>query len=239
MMQGMIERSYGRIMKTALRAINPLKKIVVKTECKVHIFLINQGLVILKNDGYGDEHDMLVIYQDDLNAGVVWADQDLKSRNHFYNPVKDKGLYGASNALKECSSYYAAALTWWKKGDRGKSLFFLGAACHLVQDVTVPQHVNVRLLKQHRKYEQWVINTFMLHDRFKCYEGGVYLSRVNDFIAANAELSLDTYDKYKNVKDNEEKFFKITDSILCQAERTTAGMLKMFYDDLHEMDKTY
>lgn len=237
-MSGIIERSYGRIMKATIKAINPIKKRVVKTECKVHIFLMNQGLLILKNDGYGDEYKQLIIYQDDLDAGVVWADQDLKSRNHFYNPERNKGLYGASNALKECSSYYAAALTWWKKGDRGKALFFLGAACHLVQDVTVPQHVNVKLLKQHRKYERWVTNTFMLNDRFKCYEGGVYLGHVNDFITANAELALDTYDKYRHVKGNEERFFKITDSILCQAERTTAGMLKMFYDDLHDMNKS-
>lgn len=238
-MQSIVERSYGKLVRTTLKAINPLKKAAIKTECKVHIFLINQALIILKNDGYIDEYKLFTPYQDDLNAGVVWADQDLKSTNHFYNPVKEKGLYGASNALKECISYYAAALTWWKKGDRRKALFFLGASCHLVQDVTVPQHVNVRLLKQHRKYENWVISMFALHDRFKCYDGGIYLSSIKDFINANARVAMDTYDKYKNIRDNDEKFFMITDTILCQAQRTSSGMLKMYYGDLQDMDKTY
>ncbi len=39
-------------------------------------------------------------YINDINAGVVWADQDLKSSNHFYNPYTNKGLYGNSNAKK-------------------------------------------------------------------------------------------------------------------------------------------
>lgn len=237
-MQSIVERSYGKLVRTTFKAINPIKKRVVKTECKVHIFLISQALMILKNDGYVDEYRLFSGYQDDLNAGVVWADQDLKSTNHFYNPEKHKGLYGSSNALKECISYYIAALTYWRNEDSQKALFFLGASCHLVQDVTVPQHVNVRLLKQHRKYERWVINAFARNDSFRCNDGGIYLKSVKDFVNTNAEVAMDTYDKYKNVRDNNERFFKITDTILCQAERTTAGMLKLYYDDFHTMDKT-
>jgi phospholipase C len=65
----------------------------MRTECKVHKFINNQSILILKNDGHLKAYNFINAYIDDVNAGVVWADQDLKSSNHFYNPEKEKGLY--------------------------------------------------------------------------------------------------------------------------------------------------
>ena len=70
----------------------------------------NQSLHILKNDGYFDVYNLMSEYIEDINKGAVWADQDLKSSNHFYSPKTKRGLYGNSNAKNECESYYNRAL---------------------------------------------------------------------------------------------------------------------------------
>ena len=62
---------------------------------------------------------------------------------------------GFSNALEECKKYYNTTLNYTKAGDFNEALFYFGAACHLIQDATVPQHVNNKLLKSHRKFELW------------------------------------------------------------------------------------
>jgi phospholipase C len=237
-MPNIIESSYGKVFKTALKAVNPVKKMVIKTECKVHKSINTQSIIILKNDGYTDSYSFFAKYIEKLNRGVVWADQDLKSRNHFYNPDSNKGLYGCSDALKECISYYTASLTQWSKLNVDDSLFYLGASCHLIQDVTVPQHVNVKLLKKHRKYEQWVVRMHESYDRFKCYDKGIYLSNVKDFVMSNAFAAIKAYNGSINIKNIEDRFFNITDSILCQAQRSTAGLLNLFYNDIKNMGNT-
>lgn len=231
-MADIIERTYGRAFKAVLKTINPLKKLVIKAECRVHKFINIQSLVILKNDGYKDAWALFSKHIESLNSGVVWADQDLKSSNHFYNPDKRKGLYGSGNAFKECISYYTAALTNWHTGDVRKAMFFLGAASHIIQDLTVPQHVNVNLLKHHRKYEKWVIRTYESTDSFKCSSGGIYLNTIGAFIEENALVAINAYNKNKNIPNLEDRFYNVTDIILCQAQRSTAGFLKMFYDDV-------
>lgn len=235
---GVIEKSYGKVLKTALKAVNPLKKAVIKTECRVHKFINCQGIIILEEDGYTKAAGFFKNHIEELNSGVVWADQDLKNSSHFYNPKKQKGLYGSSNALKECLGYYAAALTWWHHKDIRKSIFYLGAACHLIQDVTVPQHVSVKLLKSHRKYEQWVVRMHDTRDEFKCKSGGIYLDTIKDFIETNAGIALYVYDRNKQVMNVEQRFYNITEIVLNQAQKTTAGMLKMFYDDVCSLYKS-
>lgn len=222
---------------TALKAFNPIKKRILKTECQVHKFINHQSISILKNDGFYDAWSFFSNYINDLNSGVVWADQDLKNRNHFYNPDKQKGLYGFGDALKECQSYYAAALTWWKRRDKGKSVFYLGASCHLLQDMTVPQHANIKLLKGHRKYERWVVRAYNCCDRFKCDSGGMYLETINDFIDKNARIAIEAYEYSIHKKNLEDKFSSITDIVLSQAQRSTAGFLNMFYRDVLSMTK--
>lgn len=226
-----VEKSYSKVFKGMLKAVNPIKKKIIKTECKVHQFINNQALIILKNDGHDYVYREIGLNIDKINEGVVWADQDFKSSNHFYNPDRKKGLYGCSNALKECSFYYAMALTEYKKGNKDNAYFYLGAACHLIQDVTVPQHVNVKLLDSHRKFEQWVIKTYKNQESFRAYDGGIYFVSIKQFIDFNSHAALKTYYKYKNELNDEIRYYKITSVILKLAQRTTAGlMLKFFYD---------
>jgi phospholipase C len=226
-----LEGTYSLVYKNILRAVNPIKKRVVKTECVVHQAINNQSLNILINDGYYDVYNFMSTYIDDINAGVVWADQDLKSSNHFYSPISNRGLYGSSNAKYECESYYHRALNGFVSGDIKEAMFYLGAACHLVQDVTIPQHANVKLLKNHRSFENWIIKMYRCFHRFRAYNGGIYLNSIDRYIELNSREAIKTHEKYSHIKNEHIRFYKITSIILVLAQKTTAGvMVKFFYD---------
>jgi phospholipase C len=226
-----LERTYSLIYKNILRAVNPLKKRVVKTECIVHQAINNQSLNILRNDGYFDVYNFMSTYIDIINAGVVWADQDLKSSNHFYSPITKRGLYGNSNAKNECGSYYNRALNEFILGNKKEAMFYLGAACHLIQDVTIPQHANVKLLKNHRSFENWIIKMYRRFHKFRAYNKGIYLNSIGQYIELNSRQAIKTHEKYSHIKNEHLRFYKITSVILIMAQKTTAGvMVKFFYD---------
>jgi phospholipase C len=231
-----LEKSYSYVFKNVLRAVNPIKKRIMQTECRVHKFINNQSLIVLKNDGYMEVYKLMNSYINDINNGVVWADQDLKSSNHFYNPHKNKGLYGNSDAQKECIAHYTKALNEYFHGNIKNAMFYLGAACHLIQDLTIPQHANVNLLKDHRSYENWVIRTHIHHDEFKLEKGGIYLNSLKDYINFNSKEAINVYRKHCHVKNRNLRFHAITSVILTMAQATTAGLMFKFYNDIQEID---
>ena len=85
-----IETIYHNALKSTFFILNPIKKIIVKTECQVHKYINLHALTILQNDQYFEQHDFFRKHIEDINKGAVWADQDFKSSNHFYNPYKKK-----------------------------------------------------------------------------------------------------------------------------------------------------
>lgn len=232
-----IERSYSFVFRNVLKAVNPLKKKVIKTECEVHQFINEQALHILKNDGFEEEYVLLSGYIDLINEGTIWADQDFKSSNHFYNPYNGKGLYGNSNALRECTLYYTKALNSYLRDNIKEAMFYLGAATHLVQDTAVPQHVNLRLLNNHRKYELWVIEEYRKHDIFRSYNQGIYRSSIKEFIDVNSKSAIRVYEKSEKELNTYMKFYNITAIQLILAQKTTAGIMKKFHGDILKIRK--
>lgn len=228
-----IEKLYGDTLKTVLWLVNPVKKIFIKTACEVHIFINNQGFEILKNDGYVDAYNFLTKYKSQLNSGVVWADQDLKSREHFYNPYTMRGLYGCSSSNSLFKKYYSNSIKLWKEGNREKSVFYLGAALHLIQDSTIPQHANIKLLNNHRSYEKWIKR---VHDNFGYYcvhKNGVYYDDPYKYIEKNSMKSISIYNKYSLIKDRKQKYSNISYKLFPLAQRTTAGCMLNFYNTLN------
>ena len=230
-----IEKSYSYLYKRVVKAVNPLKKKVITTECIVHKFINNQAIEILKNDGHDEIYHELSQYIDDINGGAVWADQDFKSSNHFFNPNTKKGLYGNSNAKAECLSYYKRALKEYFQGDVKTSMFYLGAACHLIQDITIPQHANIELLHSHRAYENWVIKMHNKQQQFKVEKGGIYLNSIEGYIYLNAKKALETHENYSKIKNEHIRFYKTTSIVLVMAQKTTAGLMYNFFYDLRRL----
>lgn len=229
---GILEKSYGKLFKYALFVANPFKKVVIKTECQIHKFINIKSLEILRNDRFIDAYDLFSDYIGDLNAGVVWADQDLKSSGHFYNPTRNKGLYGNNNALALAEKYYKEAIKYWHDGDNNASMFYLGATVHLIQDMTVPQHANIRLLGSHRQYENFVKKAHLNTLKFVADRGGYYLDSIEEFIRCNARTAIKIYSRLKDIEDVTKRYYTITKFTLPLAQKTTAGCFLKFYRDV-------
>lgn len=215
-----------------------MKKKVIKTECLVHKQINQHALIILKNDRYDKQYDFYMEFIEALNDGAVWADQDFKSSNHFYSPYqKKRGLYGRSNAMAFTVDYYLKAVLHWKKGEFLESMFFLGAALHLIQDVTIPQHVNVRLLDDHRQFENFVKRTYQYIHTFQALEGAYVLSTIENYVKFNSRTALKIHRRFRNIKNDESRFYRVAKCTLPLAERTTAGAMVLFYNTVVQNQK--
>lgn len=230
------ELYYGKAFRSILKAVNPFKKKVIKTEAKVHQFINVHALNILKANDYIMEFNEFNRHIETINKGAVWADQDFKSINHFYNPTKKKGLYGHGNALKLTQKYYEISLNSFKENDIEKSMFYLGAAVHIIQDLTIPQHVNIRLLDNHRQYENFVKTAYDKVRDFGTLDKPIVFDEIEDFVRFNTKVALRIYKQFKKIKDDNLRFYKTTRCSLPLAQRTTAGCLIMFFRKVNNID---
>lgn len=231
-MSGKIEKTYSKFLRCAYNVANPFKKKIICTQCEIHKFINSQALEILKNDNYIDAYSFFSDNIISINAGSVWADQDFKSSGHFYNPEKDRGLFGNANALSLSLGYYGKSLEYWKNREVEKAMFYLGSTVHLVQDMTVPQHANIRLLGDHRQYENFIKRTYQFTPQFRTYKGGYYLSSIEEFIRCNARNAIKIYNRLKSIEDDKKRYYTITKFTLPLAQKTSAGCLMRFYRDV-------
>lgn len=144
-------------------------------------------------------------------------------------------MYGRSNALELALDYYGRAVKLWNKQDMKKSFFYLGAVLHLIQDVTIPQHVNVRLLEDHRQFENFVKRTYDNVDVFQAYQGAYLLSSIENYIRFNARIALKIYKRFRLIKNADSRYYRITKCTLPLAEKTTAGAMVLFYRQIHQL----
>ncbi|MBZ9608679.1 zinc dependent phospholipase C family protein [Clostridium estertheticum] len=233
-MKKRMEVTYGKTLKGLMITINPIKKRIMKTHCIVHKFINIQAIEILKNKEYSEISSFYKGHIKELNKGVTWADQDFKSSNHFYHHIKGTGLYGFSNALTEFEKYYKCALRFIKEGDTRQALFYFGAACHLIQDATVPQHVNNKLLKSHRNFELWIISRLMSDYSFPIFNEVIKQENIEDYIKKNALFANETYIANANIKNKEDRYKKISTLIVQRAQKTTAGLMINFYNEINK-----
>lgn len=223
------ESTYGGISRAVLAAVNPVKKAVRLTECKVHQRIDLQALQILKNDGYLDCCNFFMNYLSALNEGVVWADQDFKSIQHFYHPYTHKGAYGQKNARTLSEGYYHLAQKYWRRGNIRKAIFFMGATVHLIQDATIPQHANIRFLEHHKQYERFVKKLYEDSSLLKAVNGCLEFDEIREYVQFNARNALRVYKMFRHIKESQLRFYYVAQCSLPMAERTTAGCLLMFY----------
>lgn len=224
-----INKAYGTALRVTFAVLNPLKKKVIKTQCEVHKYLNIQAINILINEKRYDEYEFYNHYINDINEGAVWADQDFKSSNHFFNPYTDKGLYGRNNALDLASNYFNKALKSIHQGNTNDGMFYAGATMHLIQDMTIPQHANVRLLDDHRQYEKYIIRTYKYVQEYKAEKGSYQLKSLENYMKFNGRIAMKVYKHYKYIKNDEDRFKKIACCTLPLAERTTAGFMLYFF----------
>ena len=130
--------------------------------------------------------------------------------------------------------YYTKAITLWKYSDKKKAMFFLGAAIHIVQDMTVPQHANVKLLDDHHQFESFVKKAYKDLEGFNNDKGPYILDNIEDYVRFNTRVSLKVYRKFKNIQEDECRYFRTLRCTLPLAKRTTAGVFLLFYNDISD-----
>ncbi|BAK80808.1 zinc dependent phospholipase C family protein [Candidatus Arthromitus sp. SFB-rat-Yit] len=232
---GRVELTYGRAIKKIMDITNPIKKMLMKTNCITHKFINNNSIQILNNESLYNISIFIKKYIDFINDGVVWADQDYKSSNHFYNIDTLKGLYGFSDLLNEFKKYYRTAMYYLDKNQIEKCMFYVGVCLHLIQDSTVPQHGSGDLFNEHRNFELWIVSKIYDENKFKIETGIQRFNRVEDYIIKNIAFSQKINIINKNIKDREKRYMNISCEILRRAHETTAGFLVDIYERINNI----
>lgn len=193
---------------------------------ETHLFINKQALNILRNDGLSDIARNAEKYRAYIDMGNLWADKGWKYLAHYYRPDTGKGFIPFITAVSEASNYYNGALYFWKSGKRQKSMFYLGAAAHIVQDLCVPHHAKGIAFNGHRKFEFWVMQN---KEKFKAQKEGFYkyFKNMNEIINYNANTAQKYYDEVCCF--NVAGYTKACVNLLTLAQRTTACLYNHFF----------
>ena len=210
--------------KLLLAAVSPYQSYFDRPSI-THEFLNRQGIIILHNDGLEHYAGLLHHFLTELNNGVYWADHGWKNVSHYYEPPTGKGLWHFATALDSFSVYFEAALQRFRQHDTAGSIFLLGAAAHLLQDVCVPHHARAKLFSGHKEYENWVR---IYHADFAVDRQGLYLTGKlpHELLIKNATAAADYLDWV--TEENHTRFHTVTTDLLTRAQRTTAGLFERF-----------
>lgn len=195
---------------------------------ETHTFINCQAIKILDNDGYTSRALLLNNNLSIINKGVMWADKCWKCFAHYFDPYEKSGLKPWPDAASECRYLFKKSVNSWKEGKFNKSLFLLGAAAHLVQDLCVPHHARKIALNGHRFYESWVKEHF---NEFSVSKDGLYNidKDPGGWVLYNSGIAWH-YLPYVTIVNSESAYRKATNILLPLAQRTSAGFFNHFID---------
>lgn len=107
---------------------------------RVHPLLSGKGIELLDSP-YAE----IKTYADKIKESSTEEDRFPNMSNHFYNPLTREGLAGFRNAVdyEKARAYWLRALQKYIEGNKEDAYYLLGRMVHLVQDMSVPAHVQV------------------------------------------------------------------------------------------------
>lgn len=224
--------TYISAFKILLAAASPAQRFI-QSPVLTHFMINRQARTILANDGYTKYAGIVGYYSSYIDNGVSWADEGFKNLSHFLNPKTSRGLYGWTDAIRECSLFWNKAIRNWKAGKREKAFFYIGAAIHLVQDLCVPHHAMGILFDGHQDYEDWVKDNNL---NYIAENGGIY--RQGDspalWLRSNAEIAVRFFPLVR-AGSSLEDYHKATSVLLPRAQKVTAGFLHYFLTGTEQM----
>lgn len=228
------ENMNNSVLEKTLNIISPIKNKFSKPDCRVHIFIQENAMNSLwLNENY-EVYEFFYRYTKTINEGIVWADQDLKCYCHFFNTFTNKGLPGVEdNALTLAQRYYDYAIDFFYENEIYQSMFYLGAACHLVQDTTVPQHATGDLLNNHMQFENYVKANYLKIKRFRTYSEPILFNSVEEYIRFNSYNAIKNQRMYSHVQNLRSRFYLIAEKALEFSQRTTAGILILYFKNTY------
>lgn len=205
----------------------PLPVQVVKGAGFTHILCNLQAIEILENDRFTKAANLFSQFLTHMEAGVIWADKGFKSITHHYDPETGLGKWGLANASQVYEGYFNKAIELWKSKRHHRSMFYLGAATHLLQDMCVPHHSRCVILDGHQEYEQWAEDH---RQNYRVYDTGLYLEvkTPGDWMHHNALTSRHYY-KHVQAGCSDDEYHYATNILLPLAQRSTGGFWLYFY----------
>jgi len=220
--------------KIILAAGTPIQRLL-SGKNETHLFCNHQAILILQNDGYSSHARILSNHLELLNRGVAWADKGWKNFAHYLDPVSGIGLGPWPDARLECRNFFEKAMCYWRRGNKKKAFFFLGAAVHLVQDLCVPHHARGIAFCGHKEYERWVWENCL---NYSVYSGGMYGGAPSPagWVEINAKISR-SYFPYVSSISSEASYKLATAALLPLAQRSTAGFFSFFLECAGEPKK--
>ena len=137
------------------------------------------------------------------------------------------------NALTLAIKYYKYSTAYFYENEINQSMFYLGAACHLVQDTTVPQHATGDLLNNHMQFENYVKANYLKIKRFRTYSEPILFNSVEEYIRFNSYNAIKNQRMYSHVQNLRSRFYLIAEKALEFSQRTTAGILILYFKNTY------
>lgn len=222
-----VERAPAHVMaaRIILAATGPAQRLI-QGPALTHLMCNRQAVKILQNDRLRKQAEIAGEFSAALDRGVAWADRGFKNMSHFLNPRTNKGIYGWTDAVRECGLFWNQALYFWQGQNYEKAFFYLGAAVHLVQDMCVPHHAMGILFDGHQEYEAWVVaNRY----NYRVEEQGIYDlgGSPGEWIRSNSSFAARYY-HLVGATSAKRDYGQATGILLARAQRVTAGFLSYF-----------
>lgn len=198
-----------------------------------HSFINRHALAILRADGRGRVAELLEPVAGELDRGSDWADTGWKNVSHMYNPRTGRGLWGWPAATEVCTDYFNQAVREWRQGAARRAAFWLGAACHLVQDLCVPHHASALVLEGHSAFEELGER---VREKYPVYGEGDYdvAAAPDGWVRANAEIA-NAYLAISTARAGTGRMERAIGELLPLAQRTTAGFIAFFFRTVGEV----
>ena len=229
MYEKIIGQTLGKMTKLILASAGPLQYFL-DSPGVTHVRCLEQAYIALKHDGKEDVATLFNAHHSTLTKGLYWADRGWKNVNHFYSHPDKQGIIGWPGATAECQYYFNKALSFFPK-NVDKSMFFLGAALHLVQDMCVPHHSLGIVFDGHKEFETWATINWSKFPAAK----GMYLpfSHPAQWIDHNASISGPLYPLVSQEEGcSEESYKKASELLIPLTIATSAGFLDFVFKRL-------
>lgn len=229
----LIEKKVWPVFKILLSAGTPIQRMLDRSGGDTHLFINDQAVNILKYKKSIAVIKLVERYKTYIDLGNLWADKGWKCFAHYYKPDNRNGYFPMVSAVTEGINHFNAALHNWEKGKLQKSMFYLGASAHIVQDICVPHHAMGIAFNGHSNFEQWSMENRYLF-KAKKEEGHIYFDSFNNLIINNASCAQGYYHKVSTYNIN--NYMSAAKELLNLAQKSTACLFNLFLNSIKNKD---
>jgi hypothetical protein len=209
---------------------------------KTHKFIISNAVEKLDIDLFKEHKKYLL--KGARKADYALSHLLLGGFNHFYNPIKNRGLwYVFSNAKKRGEKIFEKSVKNYHKGKIKKSMIQLGIALHLMQDSAMPAHSNPRF---HLPYflkddlENFINKNLIIAELYLENIKTTIKNSIDKFFEDLAKATRDfkqgrhgiigLFTRIFGAKTKKQDLFAQTKKIIPLSVSYTMGALQIFYD---------